>query len=366
MSARSDLKAKILSYMSQVQIATRNDISKAVQKTGSSLTKALTELVSEGSLELISENPLTYKFVQKNIFEIDLFKIKSYYDLKFKIFKILRDNGWRVSTHEIAAIALMYVKFTKLRLLIFGSQGTGKTSIISSIFEVKEPIVLQDLHLKNLYEVVYSVKQNTKIIEQQYRHNWGKETLEKYDSYKVVPLARIGPSELIFRFIPLRIPQPKRPARGEFIQIRLDFQNVPPIKKIPDDLFLEFESELANLKYFTIDNDTLENVIEDLKYNEMASYNSNDLTTAELHRTEVRYRKLTKNDFTLANLKILHEREDLYIPFNSNLQLINNALEVLKFNYAWLKDEDKAIEQTLDFLKDVFGTFTIVKDKRIS
>jgi len=113
----------------------------------------------------------------------------------------LVDNGWLVSTHALAVISLMYAKFTKFRTLIFGSQGIGKTSTILTVFrELKEPIIIQDLHLKNLYDVVSSVKNNTKVIEEQYRHNWGKELLSRYDKYRVVPISRIAPAESFYTY----------------------------------------------------------------------------------------------------------------------------------------------------------------------
>ena len=67
-----DLKAKILSYLEEVQVANRNDIADYTGASGRTLTKALNELVEDGSLEIIGERPLTYKFVKKNIIKIEL------------------------------------------------------------------------------------------------------------------------------------------------------------------------------------------------------------------------------------------------------------------------------------------------------
>jgi len=251
-----DLKAKILSYLEEVQVASRNDIADHTGASGRTLTKTLNELVGEGSLEVIGERPLTYKFVKKNVIQIDLSKIEGYDQLKYEIAKNLVDNGWLVSTHALAVISLMYAKFTKFRTLIFGSQGIGKTSTILTVFrELKEPIIIQDLHLKNLYDVVSSVKNNTKVIEEQYRHNWGKELLSRYDKYRVVPISRIAPAELLFRFIPIRILHPltNRILRS-FQQVYFEFLNCPQkLYEVDGSLSSRFLDELNELKYFTID-----------------------------------------------------------------------------------------------------------------
>ncbi|ADT84819.1 hypothetical protein [Thermococcus barophilus] len=359
--ASAELKSKILEYLEQVGIATRNEIMKATNKSGKTLTIALEELVKAGAVELVSENPLTYRIVRTNVVIVDLNDIKSYYDLKFEIFRKLRSFGWRVSTHEIVAIALMYAKFTKFRILVFGSQGAGKTSLIQAVFgKIGEPIVVQDLHLKNLYDVVRSVKERTKVIEQQYRHAWGKETLERFDRYKVVPISRIAPSDLLFRFVPVRITQPQRPGIGLFKPVRFEFTNVPVIEDIPDDVFLRLEEALKHVRYFTIDPTWVRERVMKLKMDEMVNYTDN--VSAEFYRINVRYDAKMENDFELVNWKILHEYDSLYLDMASNLQLLLNALEVLKFNYSWLGDEEKAVEQTVDFMRDVFKTFTIVKE----
>ncbi|AEH25180.1 hypothetical protein [Pyrococcus yayanosii] len=359
--ASAGLKSKILEYLAQVDVATRNEIMKATNKSGKRLTMALEELVKEGAVELVSENPRTYRIVRANVVTVDLNDIKSYYDLKFEIFKKLRSFGWRISTHEIVAIALMYARFTKFRILIFGSQGVGKTSLIHAIFgKIGEPIVVQDLHLKNLYEVVRSVKEKTKVIEQQYRHNWGRETLERFDNYKIVPISRIAPSDLLFRFVPIRITQPRRPGKGLFKPVRFEFTNVPIIRDIPDDVFLRLEEALKHVRYFTIDPTWVGEKVVKLKMDEVVNYTDN--VSAEFYRINARYDAKMENDFELVNWKVLHEYDSLYLDMASNLQLLLNALEVLKFNYSWLRDEEKAVEQTIDFLKDVFNTFTIMKE----
>jgi len=357
-----DLKAKILSYLEEVQVANRNDIADYTGASGRTLTKALNELVEDGSLEIIGERPLTYKFVKKNLIKIDFSKIDGYDQLKYEIARSLVDNGWLVSTHALAVISLMYAKFTRFRTLIFGSQGVGKTSTILSVFrEVKEPIVIQDLHLKNLYEVVSSVKNNTKVIEEQYRHEWGKELLSRYDRYRVVPISRIGPAELLFRFIPIRILHPitSRMSRS-FQQVYFEFLNYPQkLYDVDESLVSRFLDELSELKYFTIDVKALEEVINKIKANE-AIYFTEDVS-AEFYRINARYDTILSNDFSLVNFNKLHEMDSLYENMSDNLQIVSNALEILKFNYAWLQDDEKAIKSTIQFLKEAFNTFTIVK-----
>ncbi|NJE11866.1 hypothetical protein [Thermococcus sp. LS2] len=360
--ASAELKFKILEYLAQVDVATRNEIMKAVNKSGRTLTMALEELVKTGAVELVSENPLTYKIVRANVVTVDLSDVKSYYDLKFEVFKKLRSFGWRLSTHEIVAIALMYARFTRFRLLVFGSQGVGKTSLIQAVFgRIGEPVVVQDLHLKNLYEVVRSVKERTKVIEQQYRHAWGKETLERFDNYKVVPISRIAPSDLLFRFVPVRITQPQRPGVGLFKPVKFEFINVPGIRDIPDELFLRLEGALKHVRYFTIDPTWVRERVMKLKMDEVVNYTDN--VSAEFYRINARYDAKMENDFELVNWKILHEYDSLYLDMASNLQLLLNAVEVLKFNYSWLRDEERAVQQTVDFMRDVFETFTIVKEE---
>ncbi|NJE08374.1 winged helix-turn-helix domain-containing protein [Thermococcus sp. M39] len=359
----AELKSKILKYLEQVNIATRNEIMRAVGKSGKSLTVALEELIREGVIELVSEKPLAYRFVGSNIVEIDLSEIKSYYDLKLKFFKTLRDFGWRLSTHEIAAVALMYARFTKFRVLVFGSQAVGKTSIISAVFgNIDEPLVLQDLHLRNLYDVIRSVKTNTKVIEQQYRHNWGKELLGKYDKCEVIPISKIAPSELVFRFIPLRITLPRVRTYGMFKPVKFEFLNVPRIvNDLSEEVLWELEVKLSKLKYFTIDLERLIQAVDSLKADEMVNYT--DDVSAEFYRINARFDSIKSNDVKLANWKYLREFENLHEFLVNDLQIWNNALEVLKFNYSWLKDEEKAVQQTVDFMRDVFETFTIVKEE---
>lgn len=362
--SREDIKSKIMSYLEEVKLATRNEISKQTGITGRVLTQALKELVDKGYLEVVSKNPLTYKFVEKNYVELDFSKIRDYYNLKYTIAKILKNHGWRLSKHEIAAVALIYSKFTGFKTLVFGSQAVGKTSIIRSVFQgVKEPVILQDLHLKDLYDVVGSIKENTKVIEQQYRHKWGRETLERYDAYKVVPLSRIGPAELIFRFIPVRIIQPKGKPERLFEQVYFEFLNIPRIINPPEDAIEALYEELSHIEYFTIDTQQLEEALKKIKVNEVVGFTEDG--TAEFYRINERYKKITQNDFFLANFKEFKGWDSLYNKMSDNLQIINNALEVLKFNFSWLQEKDAAVEQTVDFFKDVFETFTIVKKEKL-
>lgn len=364
MDKRQNYRSKILNYLSDVRIATRNEIMRATGITGKTLTKMLSQLVEDGVIELISENPYTYRFVNRNLIQVDFNEIANYYDLKLFIFKELKNAGWRLSPnhHEVAAIALLYSKYTAFRVLVFGSQGIGKTSLIKSVFgKLETPLIIEDLHLKNMYEVVSTIKDSTKVIEQQYRHHWGYESPAKFDKYRVVPLARIGPSEFIFRFVPVRVIQPTTPSERLFNQVFFEFLNVPkPVMPSPK-VMSKLESELKEYEFFTIDNDSHSQVADMIKYDEMVNFT--DDTSAEFYRINAKYDAKKQNDFYLANWKELWEINSLYQDFRSDLQLWNNMLEVLRFNLAWLNDTEKAVEQTVDFILDMFRTFTLVRER---
>ena len=81
----------------------------------------------------------------------------------------------------------------------------------------------------------------------------------------------------------------------------------------------------------------------------------------DLHKANLRYELKVKNDVLLANWKEIWDMDFLYMKFTDDLQIWNNALQVLQFNLSWLRDEDKAVEQTVDFILDMFKTFTIVR-----
>ncbi|WP_456444112.1 hypothetical protein [Thermococcus sp.] len=361
MATNSNHRDKILKYISRVGIATRNDISTATGLTGRTLTETLGELVREGVLELIEEKPKTYKFIALREAIIDFQDIQSYYEMKMKIFKELINSGWRLAPgyHEVAVAALTYSKYTQFRTLIFGSQGVGKTSAIKATFyEIKSPLIVEDLHLMNLYDVVYSIKNNTKVCEQQYRHRWGYENPAKFDRYQVIPLSRIAPSELIFRFIPVRVIQPTTSPTGDFRQIYFRFTNVPRPRTPQRQEILALNEQLSHYEYFTLDNDTHKQAAELIKYDEVMNFTDDSL---DLHKANLRYELKVKNDVLLANWKEIWDMDFLYMKFTDDLQIWNNALQVLQFNLSWLRDEDKAVEQTVDFILDMFKTFTIVR-----
>jgi len=357
-----EVRTKILSYLSNVGIATRNDIIKATGIDGKTLTNALNSLCEEGIVELINERPKTFRYRPKNVLKIDFSEINDYYQLKFQIFKELMNMGWRLSPrrHEIAAVALIYSKFTRFRVLLLGSQGIGKTSLIRAVFgHMNPPMILEDLHTKNLYDVISSIKENTKVVEEQYRHTWGREMPSKFDKFTVVPLSKIGPSELIFRFVPVRVTQPTATAEGFFKQVHFEFLNIPKPKALPKNAIELLDKKLSEYFYFTIDPTRLEETVERLKIEEIVHYT--DDKSAEFYRINARYEALIKNDIRLANWKELWGDRSLYEPMSGDLQLWNNALEVLKFNYAWQDNVSKAVEQTVDFIVDAFSTFTLVK-----
>ena len=219
---------------------------------------------------------------------------------------------------------------------------------------------------KNLYfytgvSIYRKYIQKMKVIEEQYRHDWGKELLSRYDKYRVVPISRIGPAELLFRFIPVRIlhPPTNRISRS-FQQVYFEFLNYPQkLYEVNGSLSSRFLDELNELKYFTIDVKALEEVLNKIKANE-AIYFTEDVS-AEFYRINARYDTILSNDFNLANFSKLHEMDSLYENMSNNLQIVNNAMEILKFNYSWLQDDEKAIKSTIQFLIEAFNTFTIIK-----
>jgi len=361
MSALNKNRDKILKYLSQVVVATRNDISRETGLTGRALTETLTELVKEGVIELIEEKPKTFKFVAFREILVDFQEIQSYYDLKVHILKELKSAGWRLAPehHEIAAIALIYARYTPFRTIVLGSQGIGKTSLIKAVFrESKPPVIIEDLHLKNLYEVVYSIKNNTKVVEQQYRHKWGLEDPSKFDQYEIVPLSRIAPSELLFRFIPVRIVQPTTPPTRDFGQVYFNFTNVPKLRTTREMEILALHERLSRYEYFTLDNSAHELAVERIKYDEILNFTEDSL---DVHKANLRYELKTKSDVLLANWKEIREMDILYRKFTEDLQIWNNALQVLRFNLSWLQDLNRAVEQTVDFILDMFRTVTVVR-----
>jgi len=365
-------RAKIVQYLASVGTATRNEIIKATKVEGRTLTNVLNELVEEGVIELVSEQPKTFKYVGANTIVLNLNEIKDYGILRFEILRNLKKHGWRISPyrHEIAVVALMYSKFTEFRTLIFGSQAVGKTSLIQAVFhELSYPLIVEDLHLKKLYDVLGTVKKATKVIEEQYRHSWGQEIPSKFDQYRVIPISKIGPSDLLFRFIPVRIIQPTGETHGLFSPVRFEFVNVPKLDTLSKRSLELLAESLAKYEYFTLDFEQLKQKLESIRLDELVNYTGD--VSVEIYRVNARYDRLEKNDVLLANWKPLREFDDLYESFASDLQIWNNAVQVLRFNLAWfsengklsLEDEERAVRDTVQFILDAFNTFTVVRER---
>lgn len=365
-------QAKIVRYLADVGTATRTEIMKATGIDGRTLTNTLNKLVEDGVIELVSERPKTFKYTGTNTIVLDFDEIKDYGLLKLEILRNLKNHGWRISPyrHEIAVVALMYSKFTAFRTLVFGSQAVGKTSLIQAVFhQLDYPVVVEDLHLKNLYDVLSTVKKATKVIEQQYRHKWGQEMPSKFDRYNVIPLSRIGPSELLFRFIPVRIIQPTGESYGLFSPVRFEFANAPKPSNPSKRSLMLLEELLTDYEYFTLDPERLKERLEGIKVDELVNYTGD--ASVEIYRVNARYEKFEKNDILLANWKELREFDDLYDSFAGNLQIWNNAVQALKFNLAWfsedgklsLEAEEKAVKDTVQFILDAFRTFTVVRQR---
>ena len=139
--------------------------------------------------------------VNNSVF-IKLTNVRTISDVRYELKKLLNQHNWATTTYNVPITALLISKHTNLRLLIFGSQASGKTSCITAVYHdaFEDPRILFDLHRKNLYEYVNMVKNVVKVIEQQYRHDWAREDTKLFDNYEVVPISKIAPSELLFRF----------------------------------------------------------------------------------------------------------------------------------------------------------------------
>ena len=299
------------------------------------------------------------------VVKLDLSKIKSLTHLRDIINSHLRANNWSIGNYDLVITALAIAKFTNLRLLIFGSQGIGKTCCIRSIFPNDEVFIEYDLHRKQLKEVV-NLREHIRIIEQQYRHSWGRENPATFDSYAIVPLSKIAPSDLIFRFVPLRVLQYKYVPK--YKPVVFDISNFKLVEP-PSELYDELYNLMKHLLYFNNDEETAKRKIEDMKYHEILGlYGLNreqtvESLSAEQWKIERKYERFLKNPFHAVNLKALQENPEMWFRASQDMQLMRNAYEVLKFAFS-LSRSIEAVEETYNFMKEILATWTRIIDER--
>ncbi len=363
----------ILSYIANHGKASNSDIVEGTKLGSGTVSKKIKELLNSGIIQISEKQGRTTYYSLKtnlpsndNVITIDMSKINSLYQLRNEIEKILKQHNWSWGNYELAILSLLISKFTKLRLIIFGSQGVGKSCCINSVYNnaTENPNIVFDLHRKTLTNIV-DLKESVKIIEQQYRHTWGVENPRSFDKYPIVPLSRMVPSEFIFRFMPLRIIQPGRSLPGyKPFQIKLkNFRIIEPDEKTYD----EFNKAMKRLYYFNNDESECKDIIEDRKLDKIRSLyglsEDEKQLSAKQWRIEREFDKLTKNNMKLVNLKILREYDDLWINASTDLQLMLTSYEILKFCYSI--DREGAIRDAFMLVKELLATWTAVQGRYV-
>jgi|GEM_PF-6340707 len=230
------------------------------------------------------------------------------------------------------------------------------------------PLILVDMHRNDMYQYIDMVKDNVKIIEQQYLHDWRFEDTKIFDRFDVVPKSRIAPSEFLFRFLPLRIKIPTEFDNG-FRFFTLDLEEFNQIKTIPKEVKDKFIEKLSHLKFFTIDVGTCRMYLEIIKEREIANLyyvdrdgNIDPTISSKQWRIEREYNAILKSDFLTVNFRKLKEINDLWIPVSTDNGLLHNAFEILKFSYSLNKNPDVAVDDAYRFMKYILKTFTLVKE----
>ncbi|WP_456416586.1 ArsR/SmtB family transcription factor [Methanocaldococcus sp.] len=372
-----EVSERILLYLSQVGKATNKEIAEAFNINPGLISKKLQYLQDNGLIKVVEQEGRTkyYALVTSTqpsiendntaVIKIDLSKVKTLSQLRDIINSYLKSYNWSIGNYELVITALTIAKFTNLRLLVFGSQGIGKTCCIKAVFPNNEVFIEYDLHRKQLKEVV-NLREHIKIIEQQYRHTWGVENPATFDSYAIVPLSKIAPSDLIFRFLPIRVLQYKyipnyKPVVFEFSNLKL----IEPPKDVCDN----FYNEMKHLLFFNNDEAFAKAKIEDMKYHEILNlYGLNreqtvESLSAEQWKIERKYERFLKNPFHAVNLKALQEDPEMWFRASQDMQLMRNAYEVLKFAFSLSRSMD-AVKDAYNFVMEILGTWTRVLDNR--
>ncbi|AEF96077.1 helix-turn-helix transcriptional regulator [Methanotorris igneus] len=368
---------KVLDFILENGESTRQEIIDALGVKSGSLTNSINKLEKLGYIKTEKQGNQTVIIPitptqpsihndNTNIIHLDFSKIKSLTHLRDIINSHLRANNWSIGNYDLVITALIIAKFTQnLRLLIFGSQGIGKTCCIKAVFPDNDGFIEYDLHRKQLKEVV-NLREHIRIIEQQYRHTWGAENPATFDQYTIVPLSRIAPSDLVFRFIPIRVLQYKYVPN--YRPVVFDISNFKLIEP-PLDVYDKLHNIMKHLLYFNNCDESAKSKIRDFKYREILSLYS--LTAkegefnlnAEQWKIERKYERYLENPFRSVNLRVLQEDEEMWFRASLDMQLMRNSYEVLRFAFSISRSED-AIGETYDFIKEILATWTKVRDER--
>ena len=372
-----EVSEKILTYLSNVDKASQKEIGNELGVNTGTLSRKIKELQDKGLIRVVEQEGRTKYYSlsiqtqpstlsdNTNIVKLDLSKIKSLTHLRDIINSHLRANNWSIGNYDLVITALAIAKFTNLRLLIFGSQGIGKTCCIRSIFPNDEVFIEYDLHRKQLKEVVW-LKEHIRIIEQQYRHDWGRENPKVFDSYAIVPISKMAPSELIFRFLPVRVLEYKHVPN--YKPVVFDISNFKLVEP-PLEVYEEFNKLMKYLLYFNNDESMAICKINDLKYKEILGlYGLNreqtvESLSAEQWKIERKYERFLKNPIHAVNLKGLQEDPEMWFRASQDMQLMRNAYEILKFAFS-LSRSMNAVEEAYNFVMEILSTWTRVIDGR--
>ena len=367
----------ILSYIANHGKASNSDIVEGTKLGSGTVSKKIKELLNGGIIQISEkQGRTTYYSLKTNLPSndentskvlIDMSKIKSLDQLRNEIRKATLKHNWSNGYYDLYILMVLITKYTKLRILILGSQGAGKSCCVKAVYPDAEsnPLVEMDLHRKDLYEVV-NLKESIKVIEQQYRHTWGKEDPRFFDRYRVVPLYRIAPSEFIFRFIPLRMKQPYNVRYG-YEPFTIELINFKTANSISADMYHDLYEVLQRLKYFTNDEQACIHAIEELKNKQIASLYSGmaceeeTQLSAKQWRIEHKYRSIMKYNILAVNLEELWDNERLWLKPADDLQFMNNAYEILKFAYSLSRNRELAVKETFELLKECISTWTVCR-----
>ncbi|MCQ6254735.1 helix-turn-helix transcriptional regulator [Methanocaldococcus sp.] len=374
-----EVSERILLYLSQVGKATNKEIAEAFNINPGLISKKLQYLQDNGLIKVVEQEGRTKYYAlakphSSNENEIPHIQIPKDIDtitgINSYIKKVLKEYNWHSTSYSIPITALLISKYTNLRLIIFGPQYVGKTTCIKAVYPDLEnnPKILVDMHRKDMYQYIDMVKDNIKIIEQQYLHDWRFEDTKIFDRYDVVPKSRIAPSEFLFRFLPLRIKMPSE-FDNDFKFFTLDLDDFKIIKTIPKDIKDKFIEKLNHLKFFTIDVGACRTYLEILKEKEIANLyhvdregNMDQQLSARQWRIEREYSAVLKNDFLTVNHRKLKGINELWQPVSMDNGLLHHAFEILKFSYSLNKNPDVAVDDAYRFMKYILKTFTLVKE----
>ncbi len=364
----SDLELSVKAYILEHVEVSRNELMEYFEINSGVLHRILKSLENNGVIRTKKEGK---KVIITAItdYESDEAVIKipisakhfnSLSSMRTLIRKQLRQHNWSSITYSLPTLALLIAKHTNLRLIIIGSQAVGKTSCIRAVFQDTDRILF-DMHRKNLYQYINEVKEYTKVIEQQYIHNWKYEDTKEFDKFSIVPISKIGPSEFLFRFLPLRITQPCT-VRFGFKQVYFELTNFKLVKKLPESLQEKLQEELNNLRYFTINEGIGRLYMEQLKQDDITRLYSEEDTESNLNakqwRVERKYEALLKDSLMFMNHPTLRNIDELWHPVGNDLQMTLNAFEIARFAYSLSGDENLTVKETVSFMKEIIDTWT--------